>query len=642
MMYTDIPTQRPHTPLLNGIDEPQQLRLLTAEQLNQLATELRLYLLYAAGQSGGHFGANLGVVELSIVLHYCFNTPNDRLLWDVGHQAYAHKALTGRREQLTRIRSKDGLAAFPSRDESIYDSLGVGHSSTAISAGLGMALASRYQQQNRHIVAVVGDGAMTAGMAFEAMNDAVAHQADLLVILNDNDMSISCSVGGFAQHLAGIWQNGQCVTLNDADEVVITDYPNWDYTSRLHQPASQSVGNLFQAIGFEYFGPFDGHDIPQLLKIINAVKKRKGPRLIHVYTRKGKGFLPAEQDPITYHAIGKINATPTPSQNTTKKLKYADVFGQWLCDTAQHETQLMAITPAMCEGSGMVQFAKQFPQRFFDVAIAEQHAVTLAAGMACEGLKPVVAIYSTFLQRGYDQFIHDVALQNLDVTFALDRAGLVGEDGATHAGVFDLAYLRCVPNVIIATPSDENECYQLLNTCYAYQGVSAIRYPRGTGVGAEIQPNDCNDFSIGKGRIVWHHPQQTNVETIAKKHLVVLNFGTRLADAQTAVTQLVHDELAITLCDMRWVKPLDSTLIDQLIQRGASHIATIEEHQIMGGAGSAVNEYLLNQGIVIPIKNIGIRDEFIPHASHQQQLEMCGLDAKGILQQLQQFLGLND
>ena len=450
MLYTEIPTHRPITPLLDAIDHPQQLRLLERSQLEKVADELRQYILYAAGQSGGHFGANLGVIELTVALHYCFNTPHDRLIWDVGHQAYPHKALTGRREQLTTIRTKDGLAAFPTREESVFDTFGVGHSSTAISAGLGMALAGGYQKDPCEVVAIIGAGAMTAGMAFEAMNDAVAHNADLMVVLNDNDMSISCSTGGFAKHLAAIWESGQLVNISETGEAFVQPHPAWTYNSRLHSSATDAADNLFKAIGFDYFGPFDGHDVNQLVQVFNALKKRQGPRLIHVYTKKGKGFIPAESDQIKYHAISKVSAV----SSATSAPKYSDVFGQWLCDEAAQDDRLLAITPAMCEGSGMVKFAKQFPTRFFDVAIAEQHAVTLAAGMACEGLKPVVAIYSTFLQRGYDQLVHDVALQNLDVTFAIDRAGLVGEDGPTHAGAYDYAFMRTVPNMVIMAPKD--------------------------------------------------------------------------------------------------------------------------------------------------------------------------------------------
>lgn len=550
MLYTEIPTQRPVTPLLDAIDHPQQLRQLEHSQLVQVADELRQYILYAAGQSGGHFGANLGVVELTVALHYCFNTPNDRLVWDVGHQAYPHKVLTGRREQMTTIRSKNGLAAFPAREESVFDTFGVGHSSTAISAGLGMSLARRYQNDPCEVVCIVGDGAMTAGMAFEAMNDAVAHDADLIVVLNDNDMSISCSTGGFAKHLAAIWEKGHLVNVDEHGEAYIQPHPKWTYNSRLHQSATDAADNLFKAIGFDYFGPFDGHDVNQLAQVFNALKKRKGPRLVHVYTKKGKGFTPAEADPITYHAISKINAV---SAGKTPP-KYSDVFGQWLCDEAAQDERLLAITPAMCEGSGMVQFAKEFPQRFFDVAIAEQHAVTLAAGMACEGLKPVVAIYSTFLQRGYDQLIHDVALQNLDVTFGIDRAGLVGEDGPTHAGAYDYAYMRTVPNMVIMAPKDENECRQMLHTAYVYNGPAAVRYPRGAGVGVEIQ-QELTAIELGKAEIV------AEIKSACDEQITILAFGSRVMVAIEAAEQFAqkHD-VGVRVVNMRFVKPLDEKL----------------------------------------------------------------------------------
>ncbi|THD29561.1 MAG: 1-deoxy-D-xylulose-5-phosphate synthase, partial [Flavobacterium johnsoniae] len=515
--------------------------------LTQVADELRQFILYAAGQSGGHFGANLGVIELTVALHYSFNTPHDRLIWDVGHQAYPHKALTGRREQLTTIRAQHGLAAFPAREESVFDTFGVGHSSTAISAGLGMSLARRYQQNPCEVVCIVGDGAMTAGMAFEAMNDAVAHDADLIVVLNDNDMSISCSTGGFAKHLAAIWEHGHSVNINDEGEAYVQPHPQWTYNSRLHQSATDAADNLFKAIGFDYFGPFDGHDVEQLVNVFNALKKRKGPRLVHVYTKKGKGFKPAEADPITYHAITKIAPVATAP---AKKLppKYSDVFGQWLCDQAEQDDRLLAITPAMCEGSGMVKFAKQYPERFFDVAIAEQHAVTLAAGMACEGLKPVVAIYSTFLQRGYDQLIHDVALQNLDVTFGIDRAGLVGEDGPTHAGAYDYAYMRTVPNMVIMAPKDENECRQMLHTAYLHHGPAAVRYPRGNGVGVEIQQT-LTALEIGKAEIVAEYHAEYD------EQISILAFGSRVTAAIEAAVELskLHD-IGVRVINMRFVK----------------------------------------------------------------------------------------
>ncbi|BFM83663.1 1-deoxy-D-xylulose-5-phosphate synthase [Acinetobacter baumannii] len=624
MLYTEIPTQRPVTPLLDAIDHPQQLRQLEHSQLLQVADELRQYILYAAGQSGGHFGANLGVVELTVALHYCFNTPNDRLVWDVGHQAYPHKILTGRREQITTIRAKNGLAAFPAREESVFDTFGVGHSSTAISAGLGMSLARRYQKDPCEVVCIVGDGAMTAGMAFEAMNDAVAHDADLIVVLNDNDMSISCSTGGFAKHLAAIWEKGHLVNVNEHGEAYIQPHPKWTYNSRLHQSATDAADNLFKAIGFDYFGPFDGHDVTQLVQVFNALKKRKGPRLVHVYTKKGKGFAPAEADPITYHAIGKINAA---SGGKTLP-KYSDVFGEWLCDEAAQDERLLAITPAMCEGSGMVKFAKQFPQRFFDVAIAEQHAVTLAAGMACEGLKPVVAIYSTFLQRGYDQLIHDVALQNLDVTFGIDRAGLVGEDGPTHAGAYDYAYMRTVPNMVIMAPKDENECRQMLHTAYAYNGPAAVRYPRGAGVGVEIQ-KEMTVLELGKAEIV------AEIKANSDEQITVLAFGSRVMVALEAAEQFAqkHD-VSVCVVNMRFVKPLDEQMIRDLAEH--THLfVTVEEHAIMGGAGSAVNEFMAQEQIVKPIINLGLPDSFLHQATHNQMLQDCGLDAKGILNSIE-------
>lgn len=632
MMYDTIPTLRPTTPLLDRIDAPSDLKELSLSQLNQLADELRLYLLYAVGQSGGHFGANLGVVELTIALHHALDTPRDRLVWDVGHQAYAHKVLTGRREALPTIRSKDGLAAFPSRDESEYDTFGVGHSSTAISAALGMALALRYQDDSRRVACVVGDGAMTAGMAFEAMNDAVQHQADLLVVLNDNDMSISESIGGFSQHLAALWQRGESVHLSEDGEVVIQPHPQWTFNPR--EPARQTADNLFRAVGFEYFGPIDGHNLQELTRVLTLIKDRKGPRLLHVYTTKGKGFYPAECDPITYHAIAKVATTtnPTPAIEAViaKPQKYSDVFGQFLCDQAALDQRLLAITPAMCEGSGMVHFAKQFPQRFFDVAIAEQHALTLAAGMACEGLKPVVAIYSTFLQRGYDQLVHDIALQNLDVTFALDRAGLVGEDGPTHAGAYDYAFMRTIPNMVLMAPKDENECRQMLHTAYVHAGPAAVRYPRGTGPGSVID-TAFTALELGKAEILAHHQPE------ASQQIALLAFGSRVTAALQAAKQLAHEHLGVTVVNMRFIKPLDHELLAQLANQVDAFV-TIEEHAIMGGAGSAVNESLLAQHIIKPVLNLGLPDAFLHQASHGQMLSDSGLDATGIGQSVQTFL----
>lgn len=699
--FSELPTTRPVTPLLDGIDSPDDLKRLNRAQLPQLVDELREFLLYSTAVSGGHFGANLGVVELTIALHTIFNTPDDQLVWDVGHQAYPHKILTGRRERLTSIRSKDGLTAFPERGESVFDTFGVGHSSTAISAALGMSLAIRYQGKPHKAVAVVGDGAMTGGMAFEAMNDAVQQNADLLVVLNDNDMSISQATGGFSKHLATLWKRGLAVDIDKDGKPIITKrsissddrrirhYLHManeaisDWSIKIPEKIAEKVlerlsngelpvtpslieslpekiavkladdifpENLFKAIGFQYFGPFDGHDINKLVQVFERVKQLKGAVLVHVHTTKGKGFLPAESDPITYHAIAKVAAstavmntkqTSEPSKKPAKK--YSQIFGEFICDKAATDKNLMAVTPAMAEGSGMVEFAQRFPKQYFDVAIAEQHAVTLAAGMATQGVKPIVAIYSTFLQRGYDQLIHDVALQNLDVMFAIDRAGLVGEDGATHAGVFDIAFMRTVPNMVIATPKDENECYNLLNTCYEYQGVSAVRYPRGAGIGVEIDKN-AEPYPIGKA--VFEQSFNANQADKDAKNtpMALLGFGTMTNTALKACEILAkqYPQTAFSVYNMRFAKPLDVALLDSLLANGYQ-IVTLEEHQLMGGAGSAVNEYLLAQAakrqIASPrVLNIGIADVFIPHASHEQQLAHCGLDVAGVVAQIQPLL----
>lgn len=642
MMYTQIPALRPDTPFLDGIDSPAQLKKLSVAELNVLADELRSYLLYAAGQSGGHFGANLGVVELTVALHAVLDTPRDRLVWDVGHQAYPHKVLTGRREQLTTIRSKGGLAAFPARDESEFDTFGVGHSSTSISAALGMALALRYQHQQSQqsipvarVACVIGDGAMTAGMAFEAMNDAVQQHADLLVVLNDNDMSISGSVGGLSQHLSGLWQNGQYVHVNDDGSPEIRQRPDWAFRARKPAPdhIRDNCDNLFKAIGFEYFGPVDGHDLTELLRVLNALKDRKGCRLLHVYTTKGKGFTPAEQDQIGYHAIAKLGANKLGAVSTKfashKPIKYSDIFGQFLCDQAALDPKLLAITPAMCEGSGMVEFSKRYPERFFDVAIAEQHALTLAAGMACEGVKPVVAIYSTFLQRGYDQLVHDICLQNLDVTFGIDRAGLVGEDGATHAGTFDYAFMRTLPNLVLMAPKDENECRQMLHTAYQHQGPAAVRYPRGAGVGSQIE-EAFTVLPIGKAEVL------ATFNDNSQQKIALLAFGSRVVATLDAAQQLASTGLGVTVVNMRFIKPLDLEILQDL---AASHHAfvTIEEHAVMGGAGSAVNEALHQLFILKPVLNLGLSDRFLAHGEHGQMLKDEGLDAGGIAQSVQNF-----
>ena len=616
-MFNHIPLTRPNTPLLDAASMPDALRQLPITALPSLAREVREYLLWCTGQTGGHFGAGLGVIELTIALHYVYNTPFDRVVWDVGHQAYPHKILTGRKEQMLTIRQKDGLAAFPNRAESEYDTFGVGHSSTSISAALGMSLAARQQQSGRKVVAVIGDGAMTAGMAFEALNDAAHNKADMLVVLNDNQMSISNNVGGLSNYLARIWASKNYIALREEGKKVLATMPvAWNFARRTEESVKHlaaSTGTLFEAIGFNTIGPIDGHDVIELVKVLRSLRTAKGPQLLHIYTTKGKGFAPAEADPIGYHAISKI--APAVERGITpavKKPKYSEVFGEWLCDMAALDTRLIGITPAMCEGSGMVKFSQLFPQRYHDVAIAEQHAVTLAAGMACEGLKPVVAIYSTFLQRGYDQLVHDVALQNLDVTFALDRAGLVGEDGPTHAGAYDYAYMRTIPNIVIFAPADENECRQMLYTAYQYQGCTAVRYPRGTGTGVAIQEK-MTALPIGKGEIKRHGQK-----------IAILAFGSMLTPSLHAA-----EALNATVANMRFVKPLDEALIRHL---AAEHdlLVTIEEHAIMGGAGSAVNEFLAQANIVKSVLNLGIPDAFIEHASHAEMLASCGLDAQGI------------
>ncbi|HSB95037.1 MAG TPA: 1-deoxy-D-xylulose-5-phosphate synthase, partial [Spongiibacteraceae bacterium] len=507
-MFNDIPRQRPATPLLDNIDQPADLRRLEESQLPQLATELREFLLYTVGQTGGHFGAGLGVVELTVALHYVYNTPDDRLVWDVGHQTYPHKILTGRRERMHSMRQQDGLAGFPKRGESAYDTFGVGHSSTSISAALGMAIAAKHEAKGRKTVAVIGDGAMTAGMAFEALTHAAHCGTDMLVVLNDNQMSISRNSGGLNTYFSKIWASRTYNNLRSGSKKVLSKIPPaWDFAKRVeeHMKGFVAPATLFEELGFNYVGPIDGHDLPNLIHTMRNMRALPGPLLLHIITQKGKDFAPAENDPVGYHAITKLEPQALQPANTAaaapkkiKSPKYQDVFGQWLCDMAARDAKLIGITPAMCEGSGMVEFAQRFPERYYDVAIAEQHAVTLAAGMACDGLKPVVAIYSTFLQRAYDQLIHDVALQNLDVLFGIDRAGLVGEDGPTHAGTFDLSYLRCIPNMVIMAPSDENETRQLLYTGFMYRGPAAVRYPRGTGPNTIVEA-EMTALPIGKG-----------------------------------------------------------------------------------------------------------------------------------------------
>jgi len=620
MNFDHLPTTAPETPVLDRIaDAGHEIASLNDEELVRLANELREFLLYSVSTTGGHFGAGLGVVELTIALHHVFNTPDDRIVWDVGHQCYPHKVLTGRRERMSSMRHKGGLSGFPKRSESEFDTFGVGHSSTSISAAMGMALAARQQGIDRKVVAIIGDGAITGGMAFEALAHAGHERPNMLVILNDNQMSIGHNTGGLAKYFARIWASQNYLTLRETSKKLLEHVkPAWELAKRTeeHMKGMVTPGTLFEELGWHYIGPLDGHDLPSLAKVLKRVSSLDGPQILHIRTIKGKGFAPAEADPIGYHALGKIETKkPESSSSEPKPPKYQDVFGQWLCDTAAEDSRVAGITPAMGEGSGMVNFAAAYPDRYFDVAIAEQHAVTLAAGMACDGVKPVVAIYSTFLQRGYDQLIHDVALQNLDVTFAIDRAGLVGQDGATHHGAFDLSYLRCIPNLIIAAPSNENDCRQMLVSAYNHTGPSAVRYPRGEGTGVRIEPQ-LRGVEIGKGHVVREGSE-----------IAILNFGVLLTEAEKA-----GEVLNATVADMRWVKPLDTDLIMQLAQTHARFI-TVEENVVAGGAGSGVAEYLASQGLNIEIRHVAIDDRFIDHASQGETRIDAGLSCDDILEQ---------
>lgn len=612
--FHEIPRQRPATPLLDRAATPVELRRLSEAELEQLADELRQELLYSVGQTGGHFGAGLGVIELTIALHYIFDTPDDRLVWDVGHQAYPHKILTGRRQRMGTLRQKDGLAAFPRRSESEYDTFGVGHSSTSIGAALGMAIANRLRGEKRKAIAVIGDGALTAGMAFEALNHAPEVGADMLVVLNDNDMSISRNVGGMSNYLAKILSSRTYASMREGSKKVLSRLPGaWEIARRTEEYAKGMLvpGTLFEELGWNYIGPIDGHDLPTLIATLRNMRDLSGPQFLHVVTKKGKGFAPAELDPIAWHAINKLEDAPQAPKKPAGP-RYSNVFGQWLCDMAAQDARLLGITPAMKEGSDLVAFSERFPDRYFDVAIAEQHAVTLAAGMACEGAKPVVAIYSTFLQRAYDQLIHDVAVQDLDVLFAIDRAGLVGEDGPTHAGSFDLSYLRCIPGMVVMTPSDENELRRMLTTGFLHNGPAAVRYPRGTGPNAPLEPG-LQPLDIGKGVIRRQG-----------KRVALLAFGVQLAEALK-----VGETLDATVVDMRFVKPLDEAMVRQL---AAEHelLVTIEENSIMGGAGSAVSEFLAGEAIVKPLLHLGLPDRYVEHAKPSEMLAECGLDEAGI------------
>ena len=615
------------TSLLDTIDYPQQLRQLERRQLMQLAQELRTFLVESVAKTGGHLASNLGVVELTIALHYVFNTPDDKLVWDVGHQTYPHKILTGRRERMQTLRKPEGIAGFPRRSESEYDTFGTGHSSTSISAALGMAVAAQKTGSSRRSVAIIGDGAMTAGMAFEALNNAGSMDANLLVILNDNDMSISNNVGALNKYLAKLLSSRFYGTVRKSGKKVLSAVPHvMEFAKRAEEHVKGMVmpGTLFEEFGFNYIGPIDGHDLDALIDTLNNIKELSGPQFLHVVTQKGKGFEPAEDNPNKFHGVGKFDPSNGHAISASTVKTYTEVFGDWLVDMAAADHRLIGITPAMCDGSGLNAFAHAYPDRYFDVGIAEQHALTFAAGMACDGLKPVVAIYSTFLQRAYDQLIHDIALQNLPVMLAIDRAGLVGADGPTHAGSFDLTYLRCVPNIVIMTPSDENECRKMLTTGFHYPGVSAVRYPRGSGTGARIEA-ELSAIEIGKGRIV------RNGQNVA-----ILAFGSMLAPALQAA-----ESMNATVADMRFVKPIDHALIETLANTH-DYIVTVEENCIMGGAGSAVMEALqiIQQKIKKPVHTLclGLPDQFIEHGVHETMLADCGLDVRGIADAIAQLI----
>ena len=611
-------------PTLAQADTPEDLRRLPKESLTALCNELRTYLLNSVSQSSGHLASGLGAVELTVALHYVYNTPYDKLIWDVGHQAYPHKILTGRRDRLTTIRQKDGLHPFPWRAESEYDTLSVGHSSTSISAALGLAISAEREDKGRRIVSVIGDGAITAGMAFEAMNHAGDVHSDMLVILNDNEMSISENVGALNNHLAQILSGNLYTSIREGGKKVLSGIPPIkELVKRTEEHLKGMVvpGTLFEELGFNYIGPVDGHDVTELVKTLKNMRELKGPQFLHIMTKKGKGYEPAEKDPIGYHAVPKF----APSDDTLPKVKgkkptFSSVFGDFLCDMAALDPKLMAITPAMREGSGMVRFSKEFPEQYFDVAIAEQHAVTLATGMAIAGNNPIVAIYSTFLQRGYDQLIHDVAIMDLPIMFAIDRAGLVGADGQTHQGAFDLSFMRCIPNMVIMAPSDENECRQMLYTGHRHKGPSAVRYPRGSGIGVDIE-SEFTHLEIGKGRILRQGQK-----------IAILSFGTFLHSALKAA-----ENIDATVADMRFVKPLDESLIRQLAQ-DHDVIVTIEENAIAGGAGSGVVEFMMKEKLIKPVLNLGLPDKFIHQGTQEELYEELGLDAKGIEKSIQNYM----
>ena len=621
--FKEIPKELPITNLMDSLDLPEGIKNLTKVELNQLADEVREYLLYSVGRSGGHFGAGLGVIELTIALHHVFNSPEDKIVWDVGHQTYPHKILTGRKNSIESIRKKDGLHPFPSRDESPHDAFGVGHSSTSISAALGMARGD--EDSNNKNVAVIGDGAITGGMAFEALAHAGSlEDEDLLIVLNDNNMSISNNIGGISNYLNKIWSSKWYTQIREGGKKAMRFIPSakrFASKAEIHFKGMFTPGAMFEELGFHYIGPIDGHDLNFLVETLKNLENLKGPKFLHVITTKGKGFVPAEADPIGYHAISKM---PSPEEtNQNKKAKYSDIFGEWACEKASKDMDFVAITPAMTEGSGLVNFSKTFPNQFYDVAIAEQHSMTFAAGLACAGKKPVLAIYSTFLQRAYDQLIHDVAIQNLNVLLAIDRAGFVGEDGATHAGIFDLTYLRCVPNLTIMTPSNEDELWKMLNTGYTIDGPVAIRYPRGSGPGEKIE-NTQEILSVGKAKILREK----------ESNLAILSFGSLLNLADE-----IANELDCSLIDMRFVKPLDEDLITKLARKHEL-LVTLEENMIAGGAGSAVNEFLNISNVSTKILNVGIPDNFPSVGSPSDQKTEADLEKTKIIKQINKKLNL--
>ena len=620
-IFKQIPSKRPSTPLLDSVNTPSDLKTFSINELQTLSEELREFLLYSVGQSGGHLGGGLGVIELTVVIHHLFNTPFDNLVWDVGHQAYPHKIITERKDKIETIRKKGGLAPFPSRNESEYDAFGVGHSSTSISALLGMAIGSKKSNPDKKHIAVIGDGAMTAGMAFEALSHAGHLKPNVLIILNDNDMSISENIGGLSNYFSRIWASKTYKGIKKSGASFLKPLPQAHHLARKVESQMKAMvapGTIFEELGLNYIGPIDGHNIKELRDVISNLKEFDGPQFLHVITKKGAGLDQAEADRIGFHAIGKINSL---NDKRPKQKKYQDVFGDWIIDMASQDKDLIAITPAMREGSGLVNFSEKFPDRYFDVAIAEQHSVTFAAGLACEKKKPVVAIYSTFLQRAYDQLIHDVAVQNLDVMFALDRSGLVGEDGPTHSGNYDIAYLRCIPNMIICTPSDENEARHLLTTAYLHKGPSSVRYPRGVGSNVKIN-KDLEPYEIGKAKLINE----------GNPNIVVLNFGALIEEAID-----VADTLELTLIDMRFVKPLDSEILKKYLST-AEWFITIEDGSIMGGAGSAVQEFCSKNGINIKSILFGIPDKFIDHASRNEMLDEAGLSSDKIKSKLKKLL----